>query len=120
VAWRAVGVTGDEPDGEGDEEGGAQERREDLAMRQPLRHEPRQLQLRRRVRVAMRARHSHARLAPKPWRPQARSATVGVGEDGDGNVMADETRIVACGGRSFVAVTMGRGGSDEDRMSAQR
>ena len=43
--------TGDEPDGDEDEQRGAQVGREDLALRQLQRHEARQLQLRRRVGV---------------------------------------------------------------------
>ena len=43
--------TGDEPDGDDDEERGAQVGREDLALRQLQRHEARQLQLRRRIGV---------------------------------------------------------------------
>lgn len=71
-------VTGDEPGAEDGEDGGAHERREDLALRQPLRHEPWQLQLRRRVRVAMSA-HSCRRCLVF-WtalsKPKAPSATL--------------------------------------------
>jgi len=42
---------GDEPDGDEDEQRGAQVGREDLALRQLQRHEARQLQLRRRIGV---------------------------------------------------------------------
>lgn len=43
--------TGDEPDGEEDEDGGADVGHEDLDLRQPQRHEARQLQVCRRVGV---------------------------------------------------------------------
>jgi hypothetical protein len=77
--------TGDEPGAEHGQHGGARERRDDLGLRQPLRHEPRQLQLRRRVRVAMSA-HSRRLVF---W---TGLLWIGVGED-DGRFVAATTYL---------------------------
>jgi hypothetical protein len=66
-----MGTTGDEPDDEDDEQGGADVGDEDLALRKLKRHESREIQSRRRVGVPHFLRLPLAR--PRGWSRRRRS-----------------------------------------------